>query len=74
MTLKARRSSISSSKKQAEGTLPLSLALACLLVKLHPLSQDGEPVYPYSATFTAAILHVVSREVFEVSKPLSELI
>lgn len=45
---------------------PLHIALGYILVKLHPLTQDQEPVYPYSATFTSAVLHIVAREVLEV--------
>jgi hypothetical protein len=55
-------------------SLPLYLALSSLLVKLNPLSQDREPLYPYSATFSAAILHIVAREVFEVSYHSARLI
>lgn len=50
---------------------PLHIALGYLLVKLHPLTQDQEPVYPYSATFTSAVLHIVAREILEVSRDSS---
>ncbi|ORX36306.1 anaphase-promoting complex subunit 5-domain-containing protein [Kockovaella imperatae] len=63
---RSRRSNGGVVHRAPEFELPLHLALAYLLVRVHPINSEGAPINIYSAAFISSILQLVAREIYEV--------
>ncbi|WVR03960.1 hypothetical protein IAU60_000959 [Kwoniella sp. DSM 27419] len=57
---------VSQGRRLSEPSLPLHIALAWIIERVFPLTDDCSPVPVYSQRFVAAILAIVARQVFEV--------
>lgn len=50
-----------------EPLLPLHLALAWIIIRVFPINSDLQSLPVYSSQFTQKVLHIVAREILDVS-------
>lgn len=50
-----------------EPLLPLHLALAWIIIRVFPINSDLQSLLVYSSQFTQKVLHIVAREILDVS-------
>lgn len=54
-------------RKLNEPLLPLHLALAWIIIRVFPINIDLQSLPVYSSQFTQRVLHIVAREILDVS-------
>lgn len=54
-------------RKLNEPLLPLHLALAWIIIRVFPINNDLQSLPVYSSQFTQRVLHIVAREILDVS-------